>query len=193
MNEIEKRALLPVGLRDVLPPDAAAEAALAEDAARRLRGAGLRAGQAAPRRVRGRPAERRRRRPRDQTFRLMDPASHRMMAVRSDLTPQVARIAVSRLSRSPRPLRLSYAGEVLRVRGGELRPERQFGQVGFRADRDSAAPRAMRRSSCSPPKRSTVSGSRAAFRRPQRADPGRIAARRCRAGRTPRRPAPPSP
>jgi ATP phosphoribosyltransferase regulatory subunit len=67
----------------------------------------------------------------DQTFRLMDPASHRMMAVRSDLTPQVARIAVSRLSRSARPLRLSYAGEILRVHGSELRPERQFGQVGL--------------------------------------------------------------
>ena len=67
----------------------------------------------------------------DQTFRLMDPASHRMMAVRSDLTPQIARIAASRLSRSSRPLRLSYAGEILRVRGGELRPERQFRQVGF--------------------------------------------------------------
>ena len=67
----------------------------------------------------------------DQTFRLMDPASHRMMAVRSDLTPQIARIAASRLGRSPRPLRLSYAGEILRVRGSELRPERGFRQVGF--------------------------------------------------------------
>ena len=54
-----------------------------------------------------------------------------MMAVRSDLTPQIARIAASRLARSPRPLRLSYAGEILRARGGELRPERQFRQVGF--------------------------------------------------------------
>ena len=61
----------------------------------------------------------------------MDPASHRMMAVRSDLTPQIARIAASRLGRSPRPLRLSYAGEILRVRGSELRPERGFRQVGF--------------------------------------------------------------
>ena len=30
MNELEKRALLPTGLRDLLPPDAAFEAALAE-------------------------------------------------------------------------------------------------------------------------------------------------------------------
>ncbi len=131
MTEARTPALLPTGLRDLLPPEAGAEAALAESlltcfAAQgyervkpplvefeesMLSGAG--AGLA------------------DQTFRLMDPASHRMMAVRSDLTPQIARIAASRLSRSPRPLRLSYAGEILRVRGGELRPERQFRQVGF--------------------------------------------------------------
>ncbi|HYE48900.1 MAG TPA: ATP phosphoribosyltransferase regulatory subunit, partial [Azospirillaceae bacterium] len=30
----------------------------------------------------------------------------------------------------PRPLRLSYSGQVLRVKGTQLRPERQFGQVG---------------------------------------------------------------
>ena len=131
MTEAKTPALLPTGLRDLLPPEAGAEAALAEALLARfaaqgyervkpplvefeesmLSGAG--AGLA------------------DQTFRLMDPASHRMMAVRSDLTPQIARIAASRLSRSPRPLRLSYAGEILRVRGGELRPERQFRQVGF--------------------------------------------------------------
>ena len=131
MTEAKTPALLPTGLRDLLPPEAGAEAALAEALLARfgahgyervkpplvefedsmLSGAG--AGLA------------------DQTFRLMDPASHRMMAVRSDLTPQIARIAASRLARSPRPLRLSYAGEILRVRGGELRPERQFRQVGF--------------------------------------------------------------
>ena len=131
MTQDQKPALLPTGLRDLLPPDAGAEAALAEALLARfaaqgyervkpplvefedslLSGAG--AGLA------------------DQTFRLMDPASHRMMAVRSDLTPQIARIAASRLARSPRPLRLSYAGEILRVRGSELRPERGFRQVGF--------------------------------------------------------------
>src|SRR5262249_53102786 len=34
------------------------------------------------------------------------------------------------LKNTPRPLKLSYAGEVLRVKGSQLRPERQFGQVG---------------------------------------------------------------
>jgi len=64
------------------------------------------------------------------TFRLMDPISQRMMGVRADITPQIGRIATTRLRTAERPLRLSYAGQVLRVRGGQLRPNRQFGQVG---------------------------------------------------------------
>ena len=64
------------------------------------------------------------------TFRMMDPASHRMIGVRADMTPQIARIAATRLGDAPRPLRLSYAGQVLRVSGSEIRPERQIGQVG---------------------------------------------------------------
>jgi len=67
----------------------------------------------------------------EHTFRLMDPISRRMMALRSDMTPQVGRIATTRLSRAPRPLRLSYGGDILRVQGSELRPERQFAQVGY--------------------------------------------------------------
>lgn len=65
-----------------------------------------------------------------QVFRLMDPVSQRMMGIRADMTPQIARIAESRLSGAPRPLRLCYAGQVLRTRGDQIRPERQFAQVG---------------------------------------------------------------
>ncbi len=65
-----------------------------------------------------------------QMFRVMDPVSNRMMAVRADMTLQVARIAATRLGNAPRPLRLSYAGQVLRVSGTGLRPERQFTQAG---------------------------------------------------------------
>jgi len=65
-----------------------------------------------------------------QTFRVMDPVSQRMLGVRPDMTLQIARIATSRLGEIPRPLRLSYAGQVLRVKGTPHRPERQFGQVG---------------------------------------------------------------
>ena len=63
-------------------------------------------------------------------FRLMDPVSRRMMGVRADMTAQIARIAGSRLKEEKRPLRLSYAADVLRVNGSQLRPERQFCQVG---------------------------------------------------------------
>lgn len=53
-----------------------------------------------------------------------------MMGVRADMTLQVARIASSRLANAPRPLRLCYAGEVLRVGGAQLSPERQLRQLG---------------------------------------------------------------
>ena len=38
----------------------------------------------------------------DQIFRLMDPDSHRMMGVRADMTPQVARIATDPAGRRRR-------------------------------------------------------------------------------------------
>jgi ATP phosphoribosyltransferase regulatory subunit len=65
-----------------------------------------------------------------QTFRLLDPDSQRVMAVRADMTLQVARLAASRLVKAPRPLRLCYSGEVLRVGGEQLSPERQYRQFG---------------------------------------------------------------
>ncbi len=65
-----------------------------------------------------------------ETFRLMDPVSHRMMGVRSDITAQIARIVSSRLSKEERPLRLMYANDVLRTRGSQQRTARQFCQVG---------------------------------------------------------------
>lgn len=65
-----------------------------------------------------------------QTFRLMDPLSRQMIALRADMTIQVARIAATRLKSEPRPLRLSYAGNVFRVQGEGLYAERQLRQVG---------------------------------------------------------------
>ncbi|MGB8181060.1 MAG: ATP phosphoribosyltransferase regulatory subunit [Stellaceae bacterium] len=130
MNETLHKALLPEGLRDLLPPDAGIEAEvvsrlmealashgyervkppLAEFEDNLLSGAGAAMAK--------------------DTFRMMDPVSRRMIGVRADMTPQVARIAASRLKKAARPLRLCYAGQVLRVNGSQLRPERQVGQVG---------------------------------------------------------------
>jgi ATP phosphoribosyltransferase regulatory subunit len=124
-------ALLPAGLRDLLPPDAETEAAAVEAMMESFAAhgyerikppliefedgllAGSGAGMA------------------DQTFRLMDPDTHRMMGVRADMTPQIARIATTRLGAAPRPLRLSYAGQCLRVRGSHVDPNRQIAQAGI--------------------------------------------------------------
>ncbi|CAA7621565.1 ATP phosphoribosyltransferase regulatory subunit [Candidatus Terasakiella magnetica] len=131
MTDFANRALLPAGLRDMLPPDAAHEAAIvvrlmnhfAAQGYDRVKPPliefeeslldGANAGTAS------------------QTFRVMDPLSQRMMGLRADMTPQVARIATTRLARMARPLRLSYAGQVLRVKGSQLRAERQFAQAGI--------------------------------------------------------------
>ena len=134
------RALLPAGLRDLLPPDAETEAAAVEALMEVFAAHGyqrvkppllefedsLLAGSGAA------VAE--------QTFRLMDPDSQRMMGLRADTTPQVARIATTRLASAPRPLRLSYAGQCLRVRGTQLAPDRQIAQAGIELiGRDSPA------------------------------------------------------
>ena len=65
-----------------------------------------------------------------QSFRLMDPISHKMMGVRSDVTTQISRIVSSRLHEEARPLRLTYANDVLRIKGSQQRTARQFTQVG---------------------------------------------------------------
>ena len=66
----------------------------------------------------------------EQTFRLMDPVSQRMLGVRADMTAQIARIARTRLDALARPLRISYSGQVVRVQGNQIRPNRQFSQAG---------------------------------------------------------------
>ncbi len=124
-------ALLPAGLRDLLPPDAEAEAAAVQGLMDSFAAHGyqrvkppllefedsLLAGSGAA--------------VADQTFRLMDPETRRMMGLRADMTPQVARIATTRLSQAARPLRLSYAGQCLRVQGSQIAPDRQVAQAGI--------------------------------------------------------------
>jgi ATP phosphoribosyltransferase regulatory subunit len=130
MTDTLHPALLPNGLSDGLPPRAEREADVVDGLMAFVRGHGYRrvkppliefedgllagSGGALAR----------------DTFRVMDPVSQRMMGVRPDFTVQIGRIATTRLRHDPRPLRLCYAGQVLRVRGTQLRPERQFTQVG---------------------------------------------------------------
>jgi ATP phosphoribosyltransferase regulatory subunit len=63
-------------------------------------------------------------------FRFVDPASLRTLALRSDITPQVGRMAATRLAQAPRPLRLCYAGQVLTIAGAGLDPTRERLQLG---------------------------------------------------------------
>ncbi len=135
MNGLEEArpspALLPSGLRDLLPPEAEAEAEavalitgcfashgyerveppLLEFEDSLLAGSGAAIAEA--------------------TFRMVDPESHRMMGLRPDMTPQVARIAATRLKAAPRPLRLAYAGQCVTLRGGHLNGDRQVPQAGI--------------------------------------------------------------
>ena len=66
----------------------------------------------------------------DLAFRFMDPYSQKMLALRFDITAQIARIAGTRMARALRPLRLMYANDALRTRTDQQRQVRQFKQVG---------------------------------------------------------------
>lgn len=122
--------LLPEGLRDRLPPHADAAAALearvlaavgrhgyervdpplaefADALGTRLKAGGLR-----------------------DAVRYVDPLTQRTIAIRPDMTAQVARVAATRMGHHPRPVRLSYAGSVLKLRGSELSPARELRQIG---------------------------------------------------------------
>lgn len=123
--------LLPSGLADVLPPLAAAEFRLvhhflktfmafgyqpvippmAEYASSMLAGQG----EATSHHV----------------FKMPDPLAPEMLALRADMTGQVARIATTSLGQMPRPLRLCYAGYTLRTAPEALKTRRQHTQVGI--------------------------------------------------------------
>lgn len=123
-------ALLPEGLRDRLPPFADAAAAIE---ARVLHAIGLHgyervdpplaefADGLATRLKAGALSD---------AVRFVDPVSQRTLAIRPDLTAQVARIAATRLGHHPRPVRLSYAGSVLKLRASQLSPARELRQIG---------------------------------------------------------------
>ena len=123
-------ALLPEGLRDRLPPFADATAAIearvlaaihahgyervdpplaefAEALGTRLKAGAL-----------------------SDAVRFVDPVSQRTLAIRPDITAQVARIAATRMGHHPRPVRLSYAGSVLKLRASQLSPARELRQIG---------------------------------------------------------------
>ena len=65
-----------------------------------------------------------------EAVRFVDPVSQATLAIRPDLTAQIARVAATRMGHHPRPVRLCYAGSVLRLKGEELDPLRERRQIG---------------------------------------------------------------
>jgi len=64
-----------------------------------------------------------------QTFKLTDPLSGRLLGIRADITPQVARIDAHQLRRET-PVRLCYMGSVLRAYGDGFSAGRSPLQIG---------------------------------------------------------------
>ena len=63
-------------------------------------------------------------------LRFVEPESGEVVALRADMTPQVARLVSTRYANAPRPVRLCYQGSVLRRRHERARTESQVVQAG---------------------------------------------------------------
>jgi ATP phosphoribosyltransferase regulatory subunit len=66
-----------------------------------------------------------------QVLRFVEPETGEIVALRPDMTPQIARLVAMRLADAPPPARLCYEGAVVRRRAERARRERQIHQAGF--------------------------------------------------------------
>lgn len=123
-------ALLPSGFHDRLPPDADAAARLERRVLDAAHAYGYERVDPPLAEFEDALAHRLKAARAQDAVRFVDPISQRTLAIRPDITAQVGRIAATRMGHHPRPLRLSYAGSVLRLRASELSPERERRQAG---------------------------------------------------------------
>ncbi len=130
MTDAMSPALLPEGLADRLPPHAEASARLTRDVMDAVAAHGY--GRVMPPLAEYEETLTRRlfAASHRALLRAVDPVSGRTLALRPDMTAQVGRIAATRLRDSVRPLRLCYAGPVMRLKADQLRPERERTQLG---------------------------------------------------------------
>jgi ATP phosphoribosyltransferase regulatory subunit len=63
-------------------------------------------------------------------FKLVDRETGRMLALRADITPQIARVVATRLRDEPKPLRLSYVTNVFRYEEPRVSHYRELYQAG---------------------------------------------------------------
>jgi ATP phosphoribosyltransferase regulatory subunit len=66
----------------------------------------------------------------DQIFKFVDRQTGRLLALRVDLTPQVARLVATTMRQAPHPLRLAYTGNVFRYHEPRAGRQREFTQIG---------------------------------------------------------------
>lgn len=66
---------------------------------------------------------------RDATVRFVEPSSGRVVGLRPDITPQIARLVATRFADEPGPLRFAYEGTVVRLERG-ARSQRELIQTG---------------------------------------------------------------
>ncbi len=67
----------------------------------------------------------------DGVMRFVEPESGKVVALRSDVTPQIARLVTTRFAGGPWPARLCYQATVMRRRRERARLDRQVTQIGF--------------------------------------------------------------
>jgi ATP phosphoribosyltransferase regulatory subunit len=121
--------LLPEGLRDRLPGQAAAQARTVRALLDSIEARGYE--RVAPPLVEFEESlAARLKSSRTDLARFVDPLSQRTLAIRPDITPQIARIVSTQLADVPRPLRLAYAGPVVKLGASQLNPQRETMQVG---------------------------------------------------------------
>src|SRR5574341_799707 len=63
-------------------------------------------------------------------FKLVDRETGRLLALRADITPQIARIVATRLREEPKPIRLAYVTNVFRYDEPQVSHYREFYQAG---------------------------------------------------------------
>ncbi len=120
----------PAGMRDLLPPESEARAALASRLTARFASWGYQLVTTPPFEraeviERGLDGLDRR-----DLFRFVDPESGESALLRPDITPQIARVVATQLAGRPAPYRLCYRGSVVRRRRFRARTQRLLAQVG---------------------------------------------------------------
>lgn len=66
-----------------------------------------------------------------EVLRFVEPETGEVVALRPDMTPQIARLVATRLGAAPDPIRLCYEGSIVRLRRERARRHRQIPQAGI--------------------------------------------------------------